>query len=194
MAQHSDTSKDAALRAIGRTIVNFQRLEHNLKLAARLGPPRGTVHKIQNDIARRHERAATLTLGAAIQSWLSYIEGTPVQDGVTPDLFDVSIELTFSLEPDAESDLAHANALKALLKQRNDLIHTRLATFQFESPKACKKLVAELDKVNVAIIEQLDYVGSLLAAIVDLHKEHTEAIAAALENGSAFVANGQPDA
>lgn len=80
------------------------------------------------------------------------------------------------------------------MKVRNDLVHTRLVTFQFESPKACDELVAELDKVNVAIIEQLDYVGLLLAAIVDLHEGHAEAIAAAVENGSAFVANGQPDA
>jgi hypothetical protein len=38
MAQPAEAAKDAALRAVGRTIVNFQRLEHTLKLAARLGP------------------------------------------------------------------------------------------------------------------------------------------------------------
>jgi hypothetical protein len=32
------TFKDAALGAVGRTVINFQRLEHNLKIAARLWP------------------------------------------------------------------------------------------------------------------------------------------------------------
>ena len=72
MSQQSATSKDAALRAIGRTVVNFQRLEHNLKLAARLGPVQGTIPKIQRDIGRRFERAETLTLGQAIQAWLRF--------------------------------------------------------------------------------------------------------------------------
>jgi hypothetical protein len=30
------TFKDAALGAVGRTVANFQRLEHNLKIASRL--------------------------------------------------------------------------------------------------------------------------------------------------------------
>ena len=36
-------SKDVALRAVGRTVVSLQRLEHNLKLASRLGPIEGAV-------------------------------------------------------------------------------------------------------------------------------------------------------
>jgi hypothetical protein len=37
--------KDSALSAVGRTVVNFQRLEHNLKIAARLGPLEGSIRQ-----------------------------------------------------------------------------------------------------------------------------------------------------
>jgi hypothetical protein len=178
MLQPSDTSKDAALRAIGRTIVNFQRLEHNLKIAAQLAPIQGSLQKVQRDVARRQERAETLTLGQAIQAWLSYCNGTQAQVDWTPDLFDVSIRMTFSLESDAESRNAHAESLGSLLETRNDLIHGRLARFQWESPEACDALVLELNEVNARISEQLDYVTSLFREILDAHKEHAESVMA----------------
>lgn len=178
MAQHSDRSKDSALRAVGRTIVNFQRLEHHLKRAARLGPAQGPVQKIQSDIARRQERAEALTLGQAIHTWMTHFDGTPEQFGGTPDLFDVSIQFSFSLEADADSRDSHAKALISLLEMRNALIHTRLARFDWESPEACEGLVVELGQVNVAIAEQMDYVASILTALGDLHNELAESLSA----------------
>ena len=181
MLQSVDTSKDSALREVGRTIVNFQRLEHNLKLAARLGPLQGTLPEIQSAIARRQERAEILTLGQAIQAWLKYCDGSEVVDAWTPDLFDFSIRMTFTLESDAESRRAHAAALSALLETRNDLVHTRLARFPWESPRDCDSLIRDLASVNAAISEQLEYVTSLMAQIVAAQKDHAEAVMAEVE-------------
>jgi hypothetical protein len=189
VSQPSEKSKDAALRAVGRTIVNFQRLEHNLKVAARLGPIKGTVQKVQRDIARRQERADSLTLGQAIQAWLTYCDGADGQVDWTPDLFDVSIHLTFSLESDAESRNAHAEELGSLLAIRNDLVHGRLAQFQWESPEACDALVLELTAVNAKISEQLEYVTDLCRAIQAGLMEYTESVVAAITG----VPDAQPD-
>ena len=178
MTQYSDTSKDEALRAVGRTIVNFQRLEHNLKAAARLWPLEGTAQKIQSDVAKRKDRAALLTLGQAIHAWLRFCCDPHEKQGSTPDLFDVSFQTTFSLEFHSASHELHAAALKNLLEIRNELIHSRLAKFDWEENQACRDLVAELDTVNSAISEQLAYTGSLLAGIADLVKEHASAMAA----------------
>jgi hypothetical protein len=194
MSQPSDTSKDAALRAVGRTIVNFQRLEHNLKLAALLGPVQGTLQKIQKDIAKRQERAETLTLGQAIQAWLTYLDGTQAQVVWTPDLFNISVRMTFSLEADADSQNAHAEALDSLLKTRNDLVHTRLVNFQWESPEACDTLVLELDAVNTRISEQLEYVTSLFKEILTAQREHAEAVVVAISGTSASSTAGESDA
>lgn len=181
MLQSGEKSKDLALQAVGRTLVNFQRLENNLKLAARLGPIQGTTPAIQRDVSRRQERAETLTLGQAIQAWLKYCDGPDPQDVWTPDLFDVTLRTTFALESDTESRKAHARALTSLLETRNQLVHTRLMQLHWDWPEECDALVAELDAVNNAIAEQSDYVTSLLKAILAAHQEHAAAVMAVLE-------------
>lgn len=193
MFPQADTSKDAALRMIGRTIVNFQRLEHNLKLAARLGPVQGIIQKVQREVEKRHERASTLTLGQAIQAWLDYCNGQPEIRYETPDFFDVSVQVTFSLESDPESEARHAKALRDLLGVRNNLIHSRLATFEWEMPEACQELVAELEQVNVSISEQMNYTTSLLKAIAELHKEHAESLAVEFAKGTPTVVEAMPN-
>jgi hypothetical protein len=193
MSQHADTYKDAALRMVGRTVVNFQRLEHNLKLAARLGPLQGTIPRVQRDIAKRHERASTLTLGQAIQAWLLNCDEPPAQSTGTPDLFDVTVQMTFAFESDAESRAHNAKALRELLDVRNELIHSRLAKFEWESPQECNNLVAELEQVNAAISRQIEYTSSLLAAIAELHRDHAGLLAAVFERGDALDAEAKPD-
>lgn len=193
MQSQVDRSKEAALQMVGRTVVNFQRLEHNLKLAARLGPLRGTIHKVQRDISKRHERASTLTLGQAIQAWLEYCYSLPSNNQETPDLFDVSVQISFSLESDPTSQEQHADALSALLRARNELIHSRLATFDWENAEACDALVADLKQVNTAISEQIEYTCALLKAIAELHKEHAEALALQFSSPTAGVVGTVPN-
>lgn len=181
------------MQMVGRTVVNFQRLEHNLKLAARLGPLRGTIQKVQKDISKRHERAANLTLGQAIQAWLEYCYSQPSTTQETPDLFDVSVQISFSLESDPASQAQHASALSALLSARNELIHSRLATFKWESPEACAALVADLKQVNTSISEQIEYTSALLKAIADLHKEHAQALAVQFSSPTSGAADTMPN-
>jgi hypothetical protein len=191
LSQDTERSKDAALRAVGRTVVNFQRLEHNLKLAAQLGPAQGTIQKIQRDLEKRKERAGALTLGQAIQAWLNYLDGDTAEPAWTPDLFDLSVRMTFSLDPAEESPDSHAQALRSLLDIRNSLIHTRLATFPWDSADACNKLVTELDSVNTSVVEQLVYVAALLREIAIAHKEYAEAVVAAISGPSVKHAVGE---
>jgi hypothetical protein len=107
MSGSTATFKDAALRAVGRTIVNFQRLEHNLKIAARLGPLEGVLVKVQRDLERRTEKASSFTLGQSIEAWLSAVKGGVPPANPTPDLFDSTIRLTFSFDGDPDSYRAH---------------------------------------------------------------------------------------
>ena len=114
------TFKDAALGAVGRTVVNFQRLEHNLKIAARLGPLEGVLAKVQRDFERRIEKTSTMTLGQSIEAWLSVIKGGGPRTNPTPDLFDPTIRQTFSLGEDSDYCRAHGESLKELLELRDN--------------------------------------------------------------------------
>jgi hypothetical protein len=166
------TQRDTALRAVGRTVVNFQRLEHNLKLAARLGPVHGTLAKIKRDVEKRIERAATLTLGQAIQAWLSAAQdGPPPETSPTPDLFDVTMSMSFSWGADSASQIAHGLALKSLLETRNSLIHGGLVEFQWDSPTECEGLIERLEQVNASIATELEFVTSFLRAVASIRPE-----------------------
>jgi hypothetical protein len=167
----STVFKDLALRAVGRTVVNFQRLEHNLKSAARLGPLEGVLAKIATDFERRTEKASSSTLGQAIEAWLSAIKGGDVHTNPTPDLFDPTMRVSFSLEGDSEFHRAHGDALKELLKIRNRLIHGGLVHFDWESQDDCGRLVAELTEVNEAIGVQIDFVAAILKSFKSAHEE-----------------------
>jgi hypothetical protein len=163
MSGSTVTFKDAALRAVGRTVVNFQRLEHNLKIAARLGPLEGVLAKVQRDFERRTEKTSSFTLGQSIEAWLSAIKGGGPRTNPTRDLFDPSLQLTFSLDED--SCRTHGEALKELLELRNDLIHCGLVNFDWESRDECDRLVAELTDINKVIGLQIDFVAAALRSI-----------------------------
>lgn len=178
MSQDSESVKDLALREVGRAIVNLQRLEHNLKLAARLGPLEGILPKIQRDIEKRAERAATFTLGQAIQAWLVAAHSEPTEIGGTQDLFDGTMQITMSLVPDVEVRNAHGVALRTLLGARNNLIHGGLVSVAWDSPEECKRLIENLDALNSEIRVQMDFITSILrafAALKDLRYEDIEA-------------------
>jgi hypothetical protein len=174
MPQHTSNAKEAALLAVGRTVANFQRLEQSLKLAARLRPLDGAISKIRRDVERTAERAATMTLGQAIQAWLTTIDGETVVAPNTPDLFEVTMQMTFSLGIDADSVSAHGGALKSLLEIRNNLIHKDLALFQWDSADECDRLKAKLERVIEDIRVQKEFVDSIVIAANSMLLEHAK--------------------
>lgn len=181
MDQDNVSSKDAALRAVGRTVVNFQRLEHNLKIAARLGPLQGTALKVQRDIEKRSQRASALTLGQAIQAWLDACEGEPRPTSHTPDLFDATMRVTFCLDMEADTHGGQAATLRSLLDTRNQLMHGGLAKFDWDSTEECHRLVMQLDELNQSIAAQIEYVHSILDAFRSTCREHVEMLHAMIE-------------
>jgi hypothetical protein len=165
-------------------MVNFQRLEHNLRRAARLGPLEGTLAKMQRDAERRAERAETLTLGQAIQTWLFAAHSEPMEAGRTPDLFDATMQMTFSLVPDAEVRNAHGSALKSLLETRNRLVHGGLVEMKWDSPDDCARLIAELGVVDEEIRVQMVFVTSILKGLGELATIHQKEIERAIDEPS----------
>jgi hypothetical protein len=162
MPGNTITFKNAALGAVGRTVVNFQRLEHNLKIAARVGPLEGVLAKVQRDFERRAVKTSTFTLGQSIEAWLVAMKGGGPRINPTPDLFDPTIRLTFSLGGDSDSCGAHGEILKELLELRNGLVHGGLVNFDWDSQGDCDRLVAELTEVNEVIGSQIDFLATVL--------------------------------
>jgi len=174
MVDKTFTPKDVALRAVGRTVVNFQRLEHCLKGLARLGPVEGALSKVQRDIERRAVEASSFTLGRAIQAWIGIIASDGPSHERTDDLFEPTVRGTFRLEGDVEALNAHGEALKGLLEIRNRLIHGDLVQFDWDSREACEALVERLNGVNEAIAPQIEFLAGIGNAMQSIRPEDIE--------------------
>ena len=174
MPDDPNTFQDIALRAVGRTIVNFQRLEHNLRLVARIGPYEGTPSKVQRDIEKRAERSSSFTLGQAVRAWLTAVESDIPRGSYTPDLFEPSMRMTLSLGEGPEGNRAHQETLLALLKVRNDLIHGGLVTFDWDSRDECERLVARLNDVNDKIRSQIDFLAAFINGMQGIKAEDVQ--------------------
>jgi len=165
------TPRDNALKNLGRTIVNFQRLEHCLKLLAKLRPMNGTISKIQRDLEKHAEKTSGFTLGQAINAWLETLDGYGPDQPVVKDLFDVTLKSEIEIDIAPEIKAVHAEQLRSLLTDRNGLIHGGLVEFDWDSPGECKDLAGSLDVLNEAIGEQIDFLHSIIKGVGSLSPE-----------------------
>jgi hypothetical protein len=167
-------ARDLALRAVGRNVVNFQRLEGCLKLLAKLQPVDGTLHQIRTKLEARMERLSKSTLGSAIAGWLNLLDHTTTATDLPEDLFDVTARFAFTVElADDEKD-RHADALSKLLVERNTLIHDGLLSIDWESPEQCRKLTANLDAQNERIGKEINFLLPILRMLSETANELNE--------------------
>lgn len=158
---------DDALRKIGRSVVNFQKLEQALKELIRLSSaassqsdPRRPVYPRQT---KRFKRAGLAEVVSQFNSAL-YRDASP-PDGA-PETNEARFSSTFRLELDASGEVQRRE-LAALARERNRLIHRDLFAVDFLSESACKELCDRLDAQNLRILGYLDFVRS----IRDTHAE-----------------------
>lgn len=163
--------RDVAFRAIGRNMVNFQKLETCLKALVRLEYLAAPMSTIEDALVKRKSKASGYTLGKALQEWLR-VAALDAPRSATQDLFEPWISMSFLPSIDRERLAEHGEALNALAKERNNLVHQDLANFDFDSDEGCQTLIERLDKQNSRILEQLNFLAPAIRDLVAL-KEWT---------------------
>ncbi len=162
--------RDAALRAIGRNLVNFQKLEHCLKALVRTESLAGPMSTLNGKVATRVSKTSQYTLGRAVQEWLRISTPHQTASPQTQDLFEPWISVALELPTDSEGLASHTKALEVLASERNDLVHVNLAHFNFESEAECKDFVAVLDRQNQRILEQLAFLSPAIKLLSELKR------------------------
>jgi len=159
------TPKDRALQTLGRVVVNFQRLEHILKVLAGVAPIFGNLEAIDLAIEQRREETGRLTLGSAVKSWRAALSGELKARLPTPDLFSITAHCQVQFKLDRAIQDAHLQGLTALVKERNGLMHGMLAQFPWESEPDCDELTAYLESLIQAIEQHMHYLQPILASL-----------------------------
>jgi hypothetical protein len=158
-----------ALSAIGRNVVNFQRLEHILKQLALFAPICATPSRLQSEVEKQRARAERLTLGGAGRKWIES-EFHATESKRVPRLDQqVIISFGFALPgrgPEYFEQLSRE--LESLALERNCLIHQDLARLDFEDEAACNALSIQLDAQNDRIIRATKFLETMLARMNEL--------------------------
>jgi hypothetical protein len=162
--------RDAALRAIGRNLVNFQKLEHCLKALVRTESLAGTMSTLNVKVATRVSKTSQYTLGKAVQEWLRISTHHQTTSPQTQDLFEPWFSVSLELPIASEGLASHSKALELLANERNDLVHLKLAQFNFESEVECNDLVAVLDRQNERILEELAFLSPAVKLLLELKR------------------------
>ena len=151
-----ETVSAEALRKIGRNIVNFSKIEGGLKLLLSLSNISGPIKTVSNQVLDNKERLHKQTLGALVTEFRKTILSN-VSHAQPPSLISepwVSISFKVS-SPDVSRKELECR-LKALVKERNQLIHHQLAPLDMTSPEVCHQLINFLDEQNPRLLAHLD--------------------------------------
>jgi hypothetical protein len=152
-----------ALYAIGRNVVNFQRLEHILKQLALFAPICATPSKLQSEVEKQRARAQRLTLGGAVRKWIESEFHTTEPKQVPQLDQQIIISFGFDLPKTPEYFDQLSGELEPLAQERNCLIHQDLAQLNFEDEEECNALSIKLNAQNDRIIRAIKFLGPILA-------------------------------
>ena len=156
-----ETIRSEALRKVGRNVVNFARLESGLKTLLSLcisGAPK----ELKRKKRRRIQENRMKTLGELASHFSSSLaKGQDNLEDIPGNLDDIHISFTFSVGDDKGSRKFRKSLLE-LVKERNTLVHHRLAELDSTSVDSYRKLIEYLDEQQKRIIEKLDAIGNLL--------------------------------
>src|SRR6266545_504068 len=144
MLQAEPIFKTTVLRAVGRNVVNFQRLEKILKELTLRAPISAPIKSIEALMATRLSRTERITLGAAVKAWIG-MTSNPYHEQEEPIQTDETV-VTFWFDSSiAKRNLEERAAeLNALALERNTLIHQDLAQVDFTSEFVCRALIERL--------------------------------------------------
>lgn len=151
-----------ALYAVGRNVVNFQRLEHILKHLAMWAPICATPSTLQSEVERRRAKVARLTLGGAVKKWIESEFHTTKPKEVPGLNEQVHISFRFELPRPPEYFDQLSDELESLAQERNRLIHLDLAQLNFENEAECTALCIQLNAQNDRIIRVTKFLGQIL--------------------------------
>lgn len=154
------SARNLAYQGVGRNLLQFQRLEHLLKCL--LGCHQGsyTTETMLDEMKRLHEAQGKKTLGLLAGDFFEKVilkQGS--DDVVLSDDKDYGkTSHYFGITITEEEHKEWQGRLKALVYERNHLVHLSLLEWDLDTIESCQAIVAELDNQLGRIKTQIEQV------------------------------------
>lgn len=169
-------ARDEVLRKIGRNLVNFQRMEAMLKYLNANQCLSGTVSDFAEISAKARKEASKMPMGRLAEEFVRSVysshETTEQRDSDS-----ASVMFSFRIEADAALVAERKKALRAVVRERNKLVHQWLTTFDPSSPESCQKLGAALDEQDAGVLPEFEILRSIVRTLRESQLEATQYLA-----------------
>lgn len=163
--------RNEALRKIGRNVVLFQQLEGILKFLASIQHPSTPVSRAALAQARRADSIRSQSLGQVagrvVEQLYSQHEPSSAPDGIVESWLTIS----FRLDGDAASIEEERKTLKALIAERNGLVHHLLSRWNLNDVESCCALSIELDEQRVRLVREIERYSVYKNAVHEMARE-----------------------
>jgi len=149
--------RDETLRKIGRNVVLFQELENILKFLVSSQHPS---MPLSEAMRTREVRAASIqvrTLGQVAGQVVEELYAASHTESSAPaEITEPWVAFAFRIEGDPAEIEESRRTLKALIDERNDLVHQVLSRWDPRDAGSCRTLSAELDEQRRRIIAEIE--------------------------------------
>ena len=172
MAAELDDLQDQVLRGIGRNVLNLQKMEGMLKFivssTGKIGWTKDATQPkedLERSIKSRTKTINRLPMGRLAEALSQRLRTEEKgHQEIVDDADRFSIEVSFSIEDENFTNNL-SQALGEIVRERNDLIHTRLIRFAPNSIESCRDLIRELDEQRARIKPQFEALSAICLSL-----------------------------
>lgn len=165
-------ARNEALSKIGRNVVLFQELEGILKFLALGQHPSTPLSKAKALRVARAESVRTRTLGQVAGQVADALYADSDAESCAPtEISEPWLAFSFRIVADADSINADRSTLKALIDERNDLVHHLLSRWNPRDLASCRALCAELDGQRSRIVREIERYRAYANNLKEVAKE-----------------------
>lgn len=146
-AEKSKSLRESALARLGRNVLNFQRVEAQLKKLLGIRDLSVLQGSFAAAFAKRAEELQMISMGNLVNKLLSHTNKAEAQDSNT----EIAFRIQFRLDGDPNYVEQLKTRLSNLVQERNNLIHQDLAGFNPNSEESCRHWSTRLDEQNTRV-------------------------------------------
>jgi hypothetical protein len=157
--------KKKVLIGLGRNVVNLQRMETVLKSLVFMANSSFRADDMANAVKKRKKAISKMSMGRLVDDFVRSVHpGKRKSDQQTRD----SAERTFDISvrfDDAAFVKELERALRKVVKERNELIHKKLAGFNPGSSESCRCFAEDLEEQRQRIKPRFEALVAIFSAV-----------------------------
>jgi hypothetical protein len=160
--------RDDVLRKIGRNVVNFQKMEAMLKALNAQQSISGSLSDLHALATNARKAVAKKTMGPLVEAFVNSAFSAAPEPREHAVVKEVAVSFSFRIEANEAIAKERKKALRAVVAERNRLVHRWLPEFDPHSKDSCLRLSAELDAQHARVAPEFEALKSIFTAFKDL--------------------------